>query len=714
MKKKADQYASHLRSPRLTQKDIKVFHRSVYSPAMKYSLPALAIDEEELECVQSKIIPTIVQRLGFSSKMATAIRYGPTSMGGLNLMDLRTECGIEMIKYFRHEVYGNTNVGQLLLLQIQASQLEAGLPVNLLEEPTVHIPYLTPTWILSMRQFMSNHNIRITVTDPYHLRLRGSSDQYIMDLNRLKGYTPRQQKDINMVRLHLQSITLLDLVDRSDDTKIATWALEARRPSDFLEDESWPRQPVLGASMRRIWRRYISSQFLRYDRFWKEPPGHVIHRHGAENVSLPTTSAIPGSTISQAIKQLPRHRRRLLSHVRQLTSSDRLWEACQTKQTLTIASDGGLKGRQGTFGWLVTTPSDEILVEGAGPVDGSFDTSNSTRCELGGYAASLLFLSLLTSFWGKRHKCKFRWLTDSKGAIAKVRRHSSQHLQIKQRQPSNADYLGIIQAETTAIRRRIKSVWVKGHQVSTAGRGNRRDIKWNNHADSLATWYRGQKTQRQSVEHTDHTPEARVSIVINGVRVVGQEEESLRYHINGYHLRQYIQSRQKWTNQVWDRIDIEVFGAFHNRLSHRAQTAHTKFVFEQWHTGNKRFQTANTKDDNLDKCPCCRAHGESWQHVLQCVHNPDRATILKDLAKSLTPTDFHPVFPLLRKGIMAWLDGHTYAPDLSGFPTKMWDLIRTAFTDQEKIGWHNALKGYLSVEWRAGRFNWGTSPKIPN
>ncbi|KAI2496029.1 hypothetical protein MHU86_18502 [Fragilaria crotonensis] len=261
---------------------------------------------------------------------------------------------------------------------VQASQLEAGLPVNLLEEPTVHIPYLTPTWILSMRQFMSNHNIQITVTDPYHLRLRGSSGQYIMDLNRLKGYTPRQQKDINLVRLHLQSITLLDIVDRSDDTKIATWALEVRRPSDFHEDESWPRQPVLGASMKRIWRRYISSQFLRYDRFWKESPGHKIRRHGAENVSSPTKSTITGSTISQAIKQLPRHRRRLLSHVWQLTSSDRLWEACQTKQTLTIASDGGLKGRQGTFGWLVTTPSDEILVEGAGPVDGSFDTSNST------------------------------------------------------------------------------------------------------------------------------------------------------------------------------------------------------------------------------------------------------------------------------------------------------------------------------------------------
>ena len=66
-------------------------------------------------------------------------------MGGLGLMDLRTECGIEMIKYFRNSVYSDNQVGRHLLLQLQASQLESGLPILLLEEPNVLIPYLTPT-----------------------------------------------------------------------------------------------------------------------------------------------------------------------------------------------------------------------------------------------------------------------------------------------------------------------------------------------------------------------------------------------------------------------------------------------------------------------------------------------------------------------------------------------------------------------------------------
>ena len=88
----------------------------MYSPAMRYSLPAIAVDEEELECIQSRIIPTILQRLGFSSKLPTAIRHGPTEMEGLGLIDPRTEGGIEMIKYFRNAVYSDSQVGRLLLL----------------------------------------------------------------------------------------------------------------------------------------------------------------------------------------------------------------------------------------------------------------------------------------------------------------------------------------------------------------------------------------------------------------------------------------------------------------------------------------------------------------------------------------------------------------------------------------------------------------------
>ena len=108
-----------------------------------------------------------------------------------------------------------------------------------------------------------------------------------------------------------------------------------------------------------------------------------------------------------------------------------------------------------------------VLIEGAGPVDGPFDVANSTRCELGGFAAALLLILLVEKMWGEHHRCKWRWVTDSKAAISNVYRDTDRR-RIKKQQPSNPDYMAIIRTESRKLRRSIKSVWVKGHQTKSA------------------------------------------------------------------------------------------------------------------------------------------------------------------------------------------------------------------------------------------------------
>jgi len=259
MKDKADMYSHQIKSPRLSADDIRIFVRTNYEPAMRYSLPAIAIDEEELDSIQTRILPAIVQKLGFSSKLPTAIRYGPIAMGGLGLMDLRTECGIEMIKYFRHHVYCKTEVGELFIIQLKTLQLEAGIPQPLLENPGLEIAYLTPTWVLSMRQFLSNHNLTISVTDSLRLSKHGIHDEFIMQPSRLKLYSVSQQRDINLVRVYLQCSTISELRDARDARSISQSALEGGRPPKFEAKKGWPRQQGPTPHQRRLWKRYISS-----------------------------------------------------------------------------------------------------------------------------------------------------------------------------------------------------------------------------------------------------------------------------------------------------------------------------------------------------------------------------------------------------------------------------------------------------------------------
>ena len=53
LKKKADAFSRLITmSPRLTAADISIFHRSIYIPSMRYSLAAVAANEETLGHVQ--------------------------------------------------------------------------------------------------------------------------------------------------------------------------------------------------------------------------------------------------------------------------------------------------------------------------------------------------------------------------------------------------------------------------------------------------------------------------------------------------------------------------------------------------------------------------------------------------------------------------------------------------------------------------------------
>ena len=110
LKKKADTYAHSLRSPRLTPQDIQTFHRTTYGPSMRYVLPALALDKEELTSVQAKALASMLNELGHSSTLPTEIRHGPVEMGGLALLDLCTEIGIFQLKYLHDSVFSDSEL----------------------------------------------------------------------------------------------------------------------------------------------------------------------------------------------------------------------------------------------------------------------------------------------------------------------------------------------------------------------------------------------------------------------------------------------------------------------------------------------------------------------------------------------------------------------------------------------------------------------------
>ena len=125
----------------------------------------MAVNEEELSSIQSNILAVVFQKQGYSSKTPTAIRHDPTELGGLALIDLRTELCISNLKYMRDSIFSGSETGNLMILSAKYSQIESGLSEPPLEHPSIEISYLTLTWILSIHQFLYQHNMKISLTD---------------------------------------------------------------------------------------------------------------------------------------------------------------------------------------------------------------------------------------------------------------------------------------------------------------------------------------------------------------------------------------------------------------------------------------------------------------------------------------------------------------------------------------------------------------------
>jgi hypothetical protein len=62
-----------------------------------------------------------------------------------------------------------------MMYSLKYSQMESGLGFHLLEDPKLLISWLTPTWIMSLRAFLFNHNITVTLTDCFGTSLSVAS-----------------------------------------------------------------------------------------------------------------------------------------------------------------------------------------------------------------------------------------------------------------------------------------------------------------------------------------------------------------------------------------------------------------------------------------------------------------------------------------------------------------------------------------------------------
>jgi hypothetical protein len=307
---------------------------------------------------------------------------------------------------------------------------------------------------------------------------------------------------------------------------------------------------------------------------------------------------------------------------------------------------------------------------------------------------------MIARHWGLRHRCKFKWLVDSKTAINRVVFTVSKDYR-PTKQPNNVDLLSIIRELHQELRRPLKIQWIKSHQDNdTKYERLSPDAKINIDVDALATEQHNKPRSKPKIA-TPHIPSTKISITINKIRYASNIEDNLRFHINGGYLRKYLQQKHSWTDSTWDTINLPAMGRFLKTLPLNQHTAHIKFIHDKQPLGNHKLRLAPIKDPAVSICPCCLQTNEDQLHLLQCRDNPARPEALALLIKTLTDKASHPYGICLAASIESFLKDPNTQPSISltSFLPLYREAITEALLNQEKIGWQNLLRSYFALSW---------------
>ncbi len=164
-------------------------------------------------------------------------------------------------------------------------------------------------------------------------------------------------------------------------------------------------------------------------------------------------------------------------------------------------------------------------------------------------------------------------------------------------------------------------------------------------------------------------------------------DSCIRYHVNGYHLKQYMKERKQWDEHIWNQVDFGLFGRHARALSPSQRVLHMKMVHGQLPLGVRGHQRSLSKDETLKRCPCCGAPTETNSHFWHCAGNTVLKPGLNAFRRDPSATR-NPLRRILADGISHWMTtgDSNFSVDCQQYPAHMRDSIRHIIQEQCNIG----------------------------
>jgi hypothetical protein len=130
------------------------YYFAVLLPSLSYSLPVSHYSSKSLVEVDKKVTGPFLNKLGYSRSTPRVGQYGPTSLGRVNMHQLKDIQGsgqiLQLLKHLRIQ----SPFQKMGLIALHWAQLQSGFHIPLLQDPVVPAPHLESLYITSLRELL--------------------------------------------------------------------------------------------------------------------------------------------------------------------------------------------------------------------------------------------------------------------------------------------------------------------------------------------------------------------------------------------------------------------------------------------------------------------------------------------------------------------------------------------------------------------------------
>lgn len=256
-----DKFSTKIVSNSMTAWEAWTAYFTIYLPRIRYTLAITHFTRKELEKIQKGAVRAVLSKIGFNRSTARAVVFAPPWFGGLGMRQLYVEQGVAQLETFIRHIRSETRLGDLIRIALGWLQVQAGISEAIFADTSRKLPYLTPGWLVSIREFLStcNGSMQILHADtslPKNLR---EFDFVLMDVVNSNWTKKSELLAFNRCRLYLKVNTLAE-ISTADGKSIDKQAWVGTRPAHTTH--LWPLQEKPGPKSWQTWRRLLARKFM--------------------------------------------------------------------------------------------------------------------------------------------------------------------------------------------------------------------------------------------------------------------------------------------------------------------------------------------------------------------------------------------------------------------------------------------------------------------